>query len=326
MGAIVTQDENMSKHDKDGSTVAAVIRAVKNCSRGRFTLSPRERANRFFHSPYSAATEPVAAQIVRMKVFCHHSLARRFGGRKELFMRVVRVVAAVGVLLVARPLLAQEWDRYENLDDRFAVSAPGRPTIEKMKWKSEYDSMFPATVYRWQQGPNRYTTTVVDYADSEAIYTANHHSEDFLLPMYWQIDILGSIQYAATQYRQKPGVKVTFDAFHYINMVTGHELQLTSPDQSRTYVGIYLHENRLYIFDATVAKGMPPPLIFQQSPEFLDASGTSIRYRTYYFNRLPEPRLAGRGGRGAGGPPGAGPQGAPPGGGGPIQRGAPPQQ
>ena len=144
--------------------------------------------------------------------------------------------------------------------------------------------------------------------------------------MYWQIDILGSVQYAATQYRQKPGVKVTFDAFHYINLVTGHELQLTNPDQSRTYVGIYLHENRLYIFDATVAKGMPPPLIFQQSPEFLDASGNAIRYRTYYFNRLPEPRLPGRGGRGAGGPPGAGPQGAPPGGGGPIQRGAPQKQ
>ena len=237
-------------------------------------------------------------------------------------MLVVRVVAAVCALLVARPLLAQEWATYRNLDDRFTVSAPpGEPTIEKTKWKSEYESMFPATVYRWQQGPNRYTVTVVDYSDSEALYTANHHSDDFQAPMYWQIDILGSIAYAATQYRQKPGVKVTFDAFHYINLVTGHELQLTNSDQSRTYVGIYLHENRLYIFDATVARGMPPPLIFQQSPEFLDAEGKSIRYRTFYFNRLPEPRLSR--GRGAGPGPG-GPQGAPPGGGGPIQRGGPP--
>src|SRR6185436_1670218 len=90
--------------------------------------------------------------------------------------------------------------------------------------------------------------------------------------------------------------------------VTGHELQLTNPDQSRTYVGIYLHENRLYVFDATVAKGMPPPLIFQQSPEFLDAGGKSIRYRTYYFNKLPEPKVGGRGGRGGqeGGAQGAG--------------------
>ena len=153
--------------------------------------------------------------------------------------------------------------------------------------------------------------TVVDYSDSEAIYRANHHSDDFQQAAYWQIDILGSIQYAATtQYRQKPGVKVTFDAFHYINLVTGHELQLTNPDESRTYVGIYLHENRLYVFDATVAKGMPPPLIFQQSPEFLDADGKSIRYRTYYFNKLPEPKAGGRGGRGGqeGGAQGAGAQ------------------
>jgi len=244
---------------------------------------------------------------------------------KESIMSAMKIAAAACVLLMGGPLLAQEWDRYQNLQDRFAVTAPGQATIEKTKWKSEYDSMFPATIYRWQQGPNRYTVTVVDYSDSEAIYVANPHSEDFQAPMYWQIDILGSIQYAATQYRQKPGVKVTFDAFHYINLVTGHELQLTNPEQSRTYAGIYLHENRLYIFDATVAKGMPPPLIFQQSPEFLDADGNSIRYRTFYFNQVPEPRLGGGGARGAGPPAGTVPQGAPPGGGGPTQRGRPPQ-
>src|SRR5215510_14802427 len=160
-------------------------------------------------------------------------------------MRVMIIVAAALVLLVGQPAFPQDWDRYQNVDDRFAVTAPGQPTIERTRWKSEYDSMLPETIYRWQEGPNRYTVTVVDYSDSEAIYTTNKHSDDFSAPMYWQIDILGSVQYAATQYRQKPGVKVTFDAFDYINLVTGHELQLTKPDQSRTYVGIYLHENRL---------------------------------------------------------------------------------
>jgi hypothetical protein len=214
-------------------------------------------------------------------------------------MRAMRIFVAACMLLIGRPVFAQEWNRYQNLDGRFAVSAPGQPTIEMTKWKSEYDSMFPAAIYRWQQGQNRYTVTVVDYSDSEAIYYANPHSVDFQDAFYWQIDILGSIQYAATQYRQKTGIKVTFDAFHYINLITGHQLQITNPDQSRTYVGIYLHENRLYIIDATVTKGMPPPLIFQQSPEFLDASGNPVRYRTYYFNRLPESRQGARGGRGA---------------------------
>ena len=41
---------------------------------------------------------------------------------------------------------------------------------------------------------------------------------------------------------------------------------------------------------------MPAPLIFQQSMEFLDAEGKSIRYRTYYFDKLPEQKLGRRGG------------------------------
>jgi hypothetical protein len=228
-------------------------------------------------------------------------------GERMRPMLTHRLVAAAYLLLLAPPVFAQDWAEYRNLEDRFAVSAPGAPKSEKIQWKSEYDSMFPGTVYRWQVGANRYSVTVVDYSDSEAIYTANHHSDDFQQAAYWQIDILGSIAYAATQYRQKPGVKVTFDAFHYVNLVTGHELQLTNPDQSRTFAAIYLHENRLYIFDATVAKGMPPPLIFQQSMEFLDADGKSIRYRTYYFNKLPEPRLGRRGGGAGGGPRGGEP-------------------
>jgi hypothetical protein len=216
----------------------------------------------------------------------------------------VRFVAAACALLFASPAFAQgEWDQYKNLESRFTVSAPGQPTTETTKWKSEYDSLFPETIYRWKDGPNRYSVSVIDYSDSEAIYTANNHSSDFGAAAYWQIDILGSIQYAATQYRMKPGVKVIFDAFHYVNLITGHELQLINPDQSRTFVALYLHENRLYIFDATVAKGQPAPLIFNQSMEFLDAEGKSVRYRTYYFDKVPDPKL-GRP-RGAGADPGA---------------------
>ena len=236
-------------------------------------------------------------------------------------MRSARLIAAACVLFIAQPLFAQGWTEYRNLEDRFAVSAPATPpTVEKIKWKSEYDSIFPGTVYKWQQGANRYSVTVVDYSDSETIFTANNHSDDFQGTAYWQIDILGSIAYATTQYRQKPGVKVTFDAFHYINLITGHELQLTNPDQSRSYVAFYLHENRLYIFDATVAKGQPPPLIFNQTMEFLDAEGKSVRYRTYYYNKLPDRKLGpgrpgagGDGGQGVGGGGGRGgaPQGGP---------------
>ena len=90
--------------------------------------------------------------------------------------------------------------------------------------------------------------------------------------LYWQIDTQASIAYAATKYRQRDA-KVTFDAWHYIDLVEGHQLQLTNPDGSRTFVGIYLHESRLYILESTVPKGAPQPGLFQQSLSFLDPRG-----------------------------------------------------
>ena len=98
-----------------------------------------------------------------------------------------------------RPLFAQqEWIEYKNIPAGFAINAPGEPKAEMTTYISEYESKLPETIYRWQDGPNRYSVSVIDYSDSEAIYTANHHSDDFSAPAYWQIDILGSIQYAAT--------------------------------------------------------------------------------------------------------------------------------
>jgi hypothetical protein len=224
-----------------------------------------------------------------------------------LRMRFVRLAAPVCILFFSQPLFAQGWIEYQNPQDHFSINAPGEPKTEAIKWKSEYDSMFPGNVYRWQEGANRYSVTVIDYSDSEAIFRANHHSDDFQDDAYWQIDILGSMAYAATQYRMKPGVKVTFDAFHYINLITGHQLQLTNPDATRTYVALYLHENRLYILDATVTKVSPPPIIFQQSFAVLDAEGKNLRYRTYYFNKVPDTKL---GRRRAGADAAAQPQGA----------------
>jgi hypothetical protein len=128
------------------------------------------------------------------------------------------------------------------------------------------------------------------------------------------IDIAASVAHAARLYREKPGVKVTYDAFHYVNLITGHMLQVTNPDESRSYVAIYLHENRLYVLDATIAKGQPPPLIFQQSFAMLGEDGNAVRYQSLYYNRFPERQLGGRGGGGRGGRGGGGGGGQPQGG------------
>ncbi|MBI2187460.1 MAG: hypothetical protein HYU37_10155 [Acidobacteria bacterium] len=198
---------------------------------------------------------------------------------------------AASCVLLAQPALAQDWTEYVNRVDRFTIPAPGEPKIETITWESEYGATFPGRVYRWAQGGTQYSITVIDYSDAERIHSELNHVAYRGGPGYWTIDIMASIDYAATRYRQKPGVRVTYDAWHYIERVTGHELQLTNPDGTQSYVGIYLHENRLYILDATAPANAAPPIIFQQSFGFLDANGNPVQYKEFYFNRLPPARL-----------------------------------
>jgi hypothetical protein len=206
-------------------------------------------------------------------------------------MRLVHLSAALCGGLLATSAAAQEWTEYTSRLDRFMVPAPGEPKIETITWDSEYGATLPGRVYRWAQGRSHYSVTVIDYSDAERIHSELKHIAYQGGPGYWTIDIMASIDYAATRYRQKPGVTVTYDAWHYIERVTGHALQLTNPDATRSYVGIYLHDNRLYILDATAPPNEPPPIIFQQSFGFLDANGNPVQYKEYYFNRLPPARL-----------------------------------
>jgi len=195
--------------------------------------------------------------------------------------------ASPGTPKVFQQQTPQEWSTYSNRVDRFEVNLPGQPRVEDVKWPSEYGAVFPARVYSLDQGGGRYSVTVVDYTEAERIHAARtNRTEADSLPIYWQLDVQASIAYAATKFRQRPGVKVTYDAFHYVDLVSGHQLQMTNADQSRTFVGIYLHESRLYILEATVPARAPQPGLFQQSLSFLDAAGRKVRYPTIYYNRL----------------------------------------
>ena len=78
-------------------------------------------------------------------------------------------------------------------------------------------------------------------------------------------------------------------------------------------MAIYLHENRLYIVDATVPANAPAQGIFQQNLGFQTETGGRIRYDEIQPNRVPPITIrrnqggaaggnapAGRGGRGGG--------------------------
>ena len=202
--------------------------------------------------------------------------------------RIKLLIAALLLCLPVSSAAQTEWMEFTSSDDRFSIVFPGKPTVQTITWPSEYGAVFPGRVYTVQQGPNRYSVTVIDYRDAEAIHAKIDKAPSFDDPRYWQMDILASVQYAATKlYRTKPGVKVTYDAWHYIDLVEGHQLQLTNANNTKTYVSIYLHENRLYIVDATVPANAPAQGIFQQNLGFADEKGGRVRYNEIYSNRVP---------------------------------------
>jgi hypothetical protein len=228
-------------------------------------------------------------------------------------MRIVGcLVAATLALVVSTVTYAAEWAEYTFTDDFFMATFPEKPKVEEITWKSEYGVTYPARVYTAMDGASKFTVTVVNLADAEDRHRVQLRSSDIFdqgQGAYWQIDIMSSLPYVATQYRRRPGVKVTEDAFHYIDLVAGHQLHLANPDGGQTHVALYLHKNRLYVMDGTVPKGRPAPAVFTESLQFVDEKGARVRYRMIQYNELP-PQKYGRGGA-AGPAQGQQPQGQP---------------
>ena len=192
------------------------------------------------------------------------------------------LLLAVLALVPAGTLLAQNWVNYKNTTDFFSINLPEsvEPEVRDITWPSEYGAVFPGRVYSFREGPAAYSVTVIDYTDSLRIHLARTNSTEADSPVnysYWRIDVLASIAYAARQFRERGG-EVTYDAWHHVDRVAGHQLNITNPDESRSYIGIYLHDARLYIVEATVPKGYPPQVQFQQSLGFIDEEGMNIRY------------------------------------------------
>ncbi len=170
------------------------------------------------------------------------------------------------------------WTNIAYPDQLFSANFPSEPTIGKAPYLSEYGGTFPSTIYEAQEGDNYYSVTVVDFSEAKNIYlqlaeeinVAGAHN-------FWLYDQMGAISYAAQQFRLRGG-EVTYDAWHHVDFIGGHQLFLTNPDQTRTYAGIYRHADRLYILEATVTADAPPQGVFQQSLTILDEESKRIRY------------------------------------------------
>ena len=130
-------------------------------------------------------------------------------------MRLYRLVPLVIILCGSQPGFAQSWVTHVSLEDRFSVNLPGDPEVEDITYPSEYGAIFPARVYTHEDGPNRYSVTVVNYADAGRVST-----------------VRGSIAHAAWNFRKRGG-EVTYDAFAQVDRIGGHQLQITNASHLR---------------------------------------------------------------------------------------------
>src|SRR5918996_4128364 len=182
-------------------------------------------------------------------------------------MRAIPVIAAALVLLLSAPVSSQEeWVQFSSIEDGFRVNFPGQPSRQDTTYPSEYGYTLPARVYSAQQGQARYSMTVVDYRNIEAqalerakacppgAQPCGAQPGGINGAGRWKQDVRGAITYATFKLLQRDA-KLTHLLWNWSDLVEGHYVQLTYPDQSRTFAAIHMHENRLYILEGTVPKG-----------------------------------------------------------------------
>jgi hypothetical protein len=217
-------------------------------------------------------------------------------------MRWVPLIPAA--LIVAAPAWADDWKTVTVLEDGFRSNFPGEPAVERTTYETEFHLQLPAKAYRAADEFGRYSTTVVDYRDSQRLHDersaqclaargANRQDGDTCQNDF-VMEVAGATDYAAAQFLRRDGVKVSHFGTYFLDMVSGRLLHLTNNDRSRTHAAIHQHAGRLYIHEATVPVGMPEPILFMQSLAWVNGEGQAIRYRTLYTEgyadwRFPQP-------------------------------------
>ena len=212
-------------------------------------------------------------------------------------MRLSPFATAAVVVSISGVALGQEWIEFANREDRFTCNFPSQPKITQITYQSEHGADLPARVYSAAQGQSRYSVTVVDYNQAQRILTEKAKScpagaEPCLGAPgdegHWRADVRGAIVYATWRLMQRDA-RLTSLVWNTVDRVEGHQLQMTNNDKSRTFAGIYMHENKLYIIEGTVPAGYPEPGLFQQSLGWLDENGKGLRYESFYSNGFPAP-------------------------------------
>jgi hypothetical protein len=211
-----------------------------------------------------------------------------------------------------------DWTDYVNVPDGFHVNFPGQPKITNMTWTSWHQYKYPGHVYTVDRGKEHYSITAIDYSSAREqgiakAKTCPAGAETCLgneqLPGigYWKHDIRGAVPNAVFRLMTRPNEQLKDYGWAQEDLVEGDQLELAnSVDGSRTFAFVTMHKMKLFIIEATVPKGYPPPELFIISLGWVDPQGNPIRYRTMYNNEfmeiehVPTPAYGGQGGVGGG--------------------------
>jgi YD repeat-containing protein len=191
------------------------------------------------------------------------------------------ICAAFVLLLSAGTLHAQNWQEYISRSNHFIVNFPGEPKITDISYTSELNAQIPARIYSVDNEAGKYSMTVVDYTQADRVHRAlcEASSDYFCDGNEVQTEVRGAVAFAAWNIRKSTDGEITYDGYAQVDGVPGHQLQITHPDGSKTYVAIHIDARRLFILEGTVPDDAPPPGLFQQSLGILDDNGHRIRYR-----------------------------------------------
>ena len=89
------------------------------------------------------------------------------------------------------------WIQYTSRADFFTVNFPGEPTVRDITYPRESRGTLPGRIHSVENGPNRYSVTVIDYANVQ------------------ENELRGALDYAAWTFLQRDA-KVTHYAYYYL--------------------------------------------------------------------------------------------------------------
>ena len=77
-------------------------------------------------------------------------------------MRISPLVPVAMFVLMSGSAAAQGWVEYTSQQDRFIVNFPGQPVVREIPYPTEFGITLSARVYAVDDGPNRYSITVLE--------------------------------------------------------------------------------------------------------------------------------------------------------------------